>query len=263
MLLLAVALLPPTITFVSSRAVLPSQMPRLAQSPVRSGFVAMDSSPPPSLPSLSEEQSDALTTAAKSSKYYTPLNRPGGASSDTWAAVRGAYPQLEGLSDKALTSAFSKIKLQGAGSRAPVESASGSAFQPLMMSQKVALVNAVRGDAYNEAMRAAAGDSSKAWATILNDSPELAGLSTETLDAATAELLAPRADSVGKRVSDVETPPLSSVVVPLALVAIISLSVANAGSEQLGSQDDGRLARANSMVQENVGRWVAKNLPAM
>ena len=243
--LLAAALLPSTAS-LRMRGVLPSPMAARARSAL---VIATE-------PSLSEEQNYALMTAAKSSKYYNPLNRPGGASSETWTAVRVEYPELQGLSDDALGSAFAVIKRVGAGNRTPEEEESGSAFDALAMPQKVALVRAVRGGAYDAAIQAASGVSDSAWATIIKDSPDLAGLSVDTLETAMAELLSP--DGGGDGVAS-SAPPLSSVAFPLALVAFIYLSVAfNSGP----SSEDARISRANTMVQENVSRWAAKNMPA-
>ena len=245
------ALLPSTVSFAVSppRGALPS----LTGSRFR---VAVATEPATEPNSLSDEQNAALTMAAKSSKFFTRLSRPGGASSDTWSAVRGDYPALDGLSDAALGEAFAVTKRAGAGSREPEEDVSGSAFDALSMPQKVALVRAVRGGAYAAAMDSAAGASAEAWVAIMEDAPDLAGMTYDALDAATAELLAPTG-SDGGMVST--APPLSSVLAPLALVAFIYLSIsANSGA---GTSEDARLSRANSMVQDNLSRWAAKNLP--
>ena len=242
--LLLATLLPSTVVafVVPSRGVLPL--------PGRARFGIVAASEP-----LSKEQNTALVSAAKSSKYYTPLNRSGGQSSDTWTAVRAEYPELEGISDDALVAAFAVIKRAGAGSRVP--EVGGSAFETLLMPQKVALVRVVRGSAYAAAMEAAGGASAEAWAAIMEDSPDLAGLTVDTLDAATAELLASTESDSGQGVASA-APPLSSVLVPIALVAFIYVSITTLGS----APDDSRLSRANSMVQENTSRWAAKNLPA-
>lgn len=205
------------------------------------------------LSALSESQTGALIDAAKSSKYYTSLNKPGGASSETWASVRDAYPELEGIDDATLAAAFAQTKRVGAGNRDGTAAEDVTCFADLKPPQKVALVRAVRGGTYAAKLEAAGGVSAAAWDLIVAEASDLAGLPTATLERLTAELL----DMKDAR----EMPPGSlrskdqAGVAPLAALAVVAL-IASYGF----SSGDG--FDANAQVQLNLQKWKDKNLPS-
>ena len=188
---------------------------------------------------------------------YTGMNKPGGASTETWEQIRSAFPELNGLDDAALAAAFAEGKREGAGNRAIKTVESDSAFVPLKPPEKVALVRAVRGGTYAAKMEEYAGVPADAWASIIEGSPDLAGLSIDTLEAATAELLA---------MNDGAPPPSASssggaaaVAVPIA-VALIAIAVSFSAVPPSDKPTDG--FDANAQVQRNLKKWAAKNLPS-
>lgn len=252
--------------------------------------------------SLSKEQKDALMEAAKSSNFYPMLNKPGGASAQAWAAIKVSYPALDGVDDAVLASSFAETKVTGAGGRRPSEAGKTgllpwqsiqkpvvSAFDPLLISQKVALVRAVRTGLYTRELEAAGGVSAEAWASIAAASPDLGGLTVEVLDAAAAELLAVEDRRFGAAPSTsasngdgtTSTSGFGAGAAPLLLVAaavalgfsgfkpadlICSSNPTYVACVEKQTRDAAppsrdKLADANEQVQNNVGRWVEKNLP--
>ena len=240
--------------------------------------------------------------AARSSKFYPMLNKPGGGSVDAWAAVKKEYPLLDGLDDSVLNAAFLATKTDGVGRKPASESGGGavglpwqtlqtsaaSPFQSLKAPEKVALVRAVRYGLYDKTLEANGGDAAQAWASILKEYPDLAGRSVDELEAATKELLdgpaaaspaapAPAGGSGGSSfLGD-----LAQGAAPLAAVAIVaalgysgfepadvlcsaSTSVAciERKARDTAAPSSGGPSM-NEMVQRNVNKWVDKNLPPM
>lgn len=213
---------------------------------------------------LTDEQTEALLEAAKSSKFFVALSKESGASSSTWTSVRTSYPVLDGLDDEALNSAFVDVKRIGAGSRPVEELEDVTAFEALSMPQKVALVRAVKSGTYAEKLEAAAGASAEAWAAAALESPDLVGLGSEKLDAAMASMpsegAAPvaegglfRADNAGS-------------LAVLGALSILYAVYAGGGlgtmgqAETMAMSEDSRLGRAQQMVNTNVNAWTEKNL---
>ncbi len=182
-------------------------------------------------PALSDDQQTALLSASKSSVFYTPMNRPGGASSETWQSVRAAYPVLDGVDDAALQAAFANLKAPAASaavsSPAPpapfggIIGSAGSAFDKLRAPQKVALVRAVRNESYYAATFDAA-EPSAVWATLRADWPELADLSDATLEEATAILTS--MEGAGTRTPSATDEGVTSGAVPLVFLAVVTLT---------------------------------------
>ena len=74
---------------------------------------------------LDQAQLSAIRQAARSSKFFKPLTSPGGASTDTWANVRGAFPALAGVPGEVLQEALNDV----VGKPSPVISSTPAAME--------------------------------------------------------------------------------------------------------------------------------------